>query len=261
VSTVVDPATQKVRYDQIKWNWHRIRKAAVINLPLSPRLNGLYRAFVRKRTRKPFEPGEAVRLRRRTSRDVIGKDPVISNVEFVVDSIHAENLDNPNDPFNMTVVLKNESIGINIEQFGPGSVIYAPIAASPPLFDPVLHPYLTLVPPAAQRMMDKIGGTMTGTACDVSLFSSNLGANTQTPAADDPEGKVAEIDLPGVVGVYYGGALQACGILHPTGQCMMRETQHSAAKFCPACRYILVDRIDPEQHESIDRDYDADYPF
>jgi hypothetical protein len=30
-------------------------------------------------------------------------------------------------------------------------------------------------------------------------------------------------------------------------------------RFCPVCRYILVDRLDPSQHGAIDRDYDPRY--
>ena len=32
-----------------------------------------------------------------------------------------------------------------------------------------------------------------------------------------------------------------------------------AYRFCPVCRYILVDRIDPSQHGLIDADYQPHY--
>ena len=31
-------------------------------------------------------------------------------------------------------------------------------------------------------------------------------------------------------------------------------------KFCPVCRYALVDFIDPTMHGEIDRDYERIYP-
>jgi hypothetical protein len=256
-----DPDKHKVRYDQIKWNWHRIRNAAVLARPLGLRPGGLYLAFVRKRSVNPFKTGDPVRLRQRDTRKVLGKDPVISNVEFVVDSVSADDLDPPHDPALMTIVLKNESIGINVEAFGAGSVVYVPIPAPEPR-DTVLHPYLTLVGPGGERLMDKAGSTMQGAVCDItSVVSPNLGSGTQVPAEEDPLGRIASADRPSVVGVYYGGSLYACGILHPTGQCMMRNSGDDSTGFCPVCRYALVDRIDPDQHAWIDSDYEKKYPY
>jgi hypothetical protein len=255
-----DPDKHKVRYDQIKWNWHRIRTAAVLARPLGLRPGALYLAFVRKRSVNPFAKGDPVRLRQRDTRKVLGKDPVISNVEFVVDSINPDDLDPPHDPALMTIVLKNESIGINVEAFGAGSVVYVPIPAPEPR-DPVLHPYLTLVGPGGERLMDKAGGTMQGPTCDTGVTSPNMGGATQVPAEEDPLGKIASVDRPGVVGVYYGGSLYACGILHPTGHCMMRDSYDDSQRFCPVCRYALVDRIDPDQHAWIDLEYEKQYPY
>ena len=42
---------------------------------------------------------------------------------------------------------------------------------------------------------------------------------------------------------------------------MMRDTSDDASRFCPVCRYALVDRIDPDQHWWIDRDYEKAYPY
>jgi hypothetical protein len=35
--------------------------------------------------------------------------------------------------------------------------------------------------------------------------------------------------------------------------------EHKA--FCPVCRYVLVDAIDPMQHGALDRDYEQVYPL
>jgi hypothetical protein len=255
-----DPDKHKIRYDQIKWNWHRIRTAAVLARPLGLRPGGLYLAFVRKRSVNPFAKGDPVRLRQRNTRKVLGKDPVISNVEFVVDSIDPDDLDPPHNPALMTIVLKNESVGINVDAFGAGSVVYVPIPAPEP-HDPVLHPYLTLVGPGGERLMDETGSTMMGAVCDTSDGSPNLDSITQVPVKEDPLGKIAPVDRTGVVGVYYGGSLFACGILHPTGQCMMRNAGDHSTFFCPVCQYALVDRINPDQHAWIDADYERKYPY
>ena len=33
-----------------------------------------------------------------------------------------------------------------------------------------------------------------------------------------------------------------------------------AHPFCPVCRYVMVDHIDPSKHGDIDRDYGPRYP-
>jgi hypothetical protein len=82
-----------------------------------------------------------------------------------------------------------------------------------------------------------------------------------------------------VVGLYDGGSQYACGIYHPQATCLMRTTfpidfepldgpllfeleqgQTVMSTFCPVCRYILVDQLDPTQHGAIDDDYQVHYP-
>ena len=71
--------TQKISFPLIKWNWHRIRKASVIRLPIDDRLaNGTFRVFVRKGTGFQFAVGDFVLLRQRTRRTVIKRDPLTS---------------------------------------------------------------------------------------------------------------------------------------------------------------------------------------
>jgi hypothetical protein len=103
---------------------------------------------------------------------------------------------------------------------------------------------------------ENIGGSMTGTVCDVAQQAGSF------PQVPDPPDLIIDLpakDKPGLVGVYFGGRQYACGVLHPTGQCMMRNTWDDATTFCPVCRYILVEQINPEQHSQIDRDYDVNY--
>ena len=53
--------------------------------------------------------------------------------------------------------------------------------------------------------------------------------------------------------------MAACEILHPAGSCFMRTGADGISLFCAACRYTLVDRINPEQHRRNDLDYEKDY--
>jgi hypothetical protein len=50
-------------------------------------------------------------------------------------------------------------------------------------------------------------------------------------------------------------------VLHPTGQCMMRNSHDVAGRFCPVCQYVLIDRVDPDQHWHFDREYEKKYPL
>jgi hypothetical protein len=41
----------------------------------------------------------------------------------------------------------------------------------------------------------------------------------------------------------------------------MRDQHIDSSTFCPVCRYVLVDLIDPTRHFEIDLDYDDIYPL
>jgi hypothetical protein len=71
-----------------------------------------------------------------------------------------------------------------------------------------------------------------------------------------------------IVGAYEGGRGYHCGVLHPTGICMMRQLEipktTKAAKpgiayeFCAVCAHVLVDAIDPSKHADLDKNFIAD---
>jgi hypothetical protein len=66
-----------------------------------------------------------------------------------------------------------------------------------------------------------------------------------------------------IVGLFEGGAQYHCGVFHPTGACLMRDGKMEARgliPFCPVCRYVIVDVIDPTKHGIIDQDYARIYP-
>ena len=246
-----------VMFGSLKWNWHRIRKAAVLTRPVDDRANGRFHVFVAKGAGLQFSPGESVRLRQRNPREALGLAPVTSIVEFVVESIDPNNVGDPNDAFSMTIVLKNESIGIDVRPFGAGSLIYLPFAFPPGGFE---RPYLTLVSPAAERIMTAIGGTMSGKACDPAdrQRSQQRIQIPQLPLAD-LTAQAPMLDWTRIIGAYYGGAHDDCGTLHPAGSCFMRTGVDGITLFCAACRFALVDRIDPAQHWRNDREYQREY--
>ena len=64
----VDGETEKINFGLIKWNWHRIRKACVITLPIQQNLDGTFLVFVRKGSGLQFAVGDMVRLRQARER-------------------------------------------------------------------------------------------------------------------------------------------------------------------------------------------------
>jgi hypothetical protein len=139
--------------------------------------------------------------------------------------------------------------------FTPGCIVYKPVPGAS------ASQLLRLVSPAAERIMQiAIKGTMTGAACVVADQMAHSNVSSRAPIEDDPLGHVKSKDLPGLVGAHFGGRLYACGIVHPSGHCMMNDDHDDSASFCPVCRYVLVEQLDPEQHWLIDRDYEQRYP-
>ena len=90
-------------------------------------------------------------------------------------------------------------------------------------------------------------------------------------AASFPGGRVPAFPSR-IVGAFEGGATFNCNVFHPVGTCIMREqlaergeqpitdfSEGDIHVFCPVCRYIIVDSIDPRLHGNIDALYSL-YP-
>lgn len=98
-------------------------------------------------------------------------------------------------------------------------------------------------------------------------------ACTEEPAVRDPADvppAITGYKRPSVpsttIGLYEGSADRSCDIYRPTGMCRLRrtldvkelgggETRREIVPFCFVCMYVLVDIIDPRQHERLERDY------
>jgi hypothetical protein len=246
-------ANGRVSLGLIKWNWHRIIHASVVTRQIQARGNGRFEvAFVP--TRAPwFAPRSIVFLRERDPQLTIGRDTV------TLGPFEVESVGNAGD----TMIVVSQVAGMTaaeveneVDQMFP-AIVFMPV--------PGLNSGQTLglVSPAAWRIMQIAleGGTMTGKVCDTAQQAGKGGAFTQVPLKSDPVGRVSAKDLPGLVGLYFGGKQYACGILHPTGQCLMRDSDNAASRFCPVCQYVLIDQIDPNQHWQFDREYRRRYPM
>jgi hypothetical protein len=151
---------------------------------------------------------------------------------------------------------------VDISPFDPDSLIYLPVAA-PPAIATVAKPYLTLVPPAAERMMTAIGGLLNGKTCPPAS-----GGDTVPVAPGDQEPNIAKNLLPHIAGAYFTGQQHADGIAHPAGTCMMNVSFYTpsgvpkgVSAFCVVCRYAIVDMVNPDKHWENDLDYDGWFPL
>ena len=180
-----------VRFGDIKWNWHRVRKASALTQKLKPAGGLVYHAYMRLASGFQFAVGDKVRLRKRERRKVIQRSPFTSAVAFTVKEVHKTNPDDPNDTQHMMLVLEAEG-AVDVGPFDADSLIYLPVAAPPDLVA-AGRPYLTLVSPAAERIMSDIGGLMNGKSCPPAS------ARDTVPLKKDPLGKVADALLPHLV--------------------------------------------------------------
>lgn len=229
----------------IKWQWHRARKAAFVGVdgggvggPIALPGGNLNVPLLRSGGLQ-FAVGDPVFLRQRQWRKVIGRAPITSVLLQVVAV-------NPNG----SSVTVSGALGNYPATFGDGSVLYVPV------WDPALPAvFLDLVAPKIAKFINDNKRPLTPWPCDPSDQP-----DSQVPEFDGYDGFWSHKNDIRTIGLYSGGARQGCGIFHPAGQCMMRNSHLAVNEFCHVCRFVLVELIDARAHFAIDRDYDAAYP-
>ncbi len=257
---ITDPAnpTKKVLSgDQIKWNWHRIEAAAVVNGLITPAGPDNFRVPVVPDISFRFKKDDLVLLRDRKWGKPLGKQPNVSPVLQVV-----------SDPTESGAVVVTPAPGSIVIlplalQFLPGSLLFRPKTAPASVLS-AAYPFAEMV---AKNVKDAISTNrkpLTVVPCvrdddntQVPILDAGDAADPRTPVVGIPAGFASK---PRIVGLYAGGVLYSCGIFHPAGQCMMREDHEEHAEFCAVCCYIIVDMIDPAMHSDIDLLYDEIYP-
>lgn len=236
---------------QIKWNWHRIRKAAVVSGPITAVGTQFLIPLERGRSLQ-FAANDKVLLRRRTFGEPLQKASLVL-LNTLPDAKQLQIVAALSNAVMVQPAPGSTATLADLTTFTRGSLLYiptpAPAAASP-------LKYANMV---AKNIADFINTNRPLTVMPCVLDK----APTQTPILDG-------VSLPGVfcfkhkpkiVGLYSGGAQYSCGIFHPTGTCMMRSHNNDESEFCAVCRYIMVDLIDPFRHFEIDLDYDDIYPL
>jgi hypothetical protein len=230
---------------QIKWNWHRIRFASVITQITRVGTSRRFELHIRPRPVPWFLKDDIVLLRSRQRLVVINRNTRVS-APYIIEQVSAAG--------DVLTVAPTQA-NTDLAGFVAGSIVYKPVPGAS------ASQFLRLISPAAERIMQiAIKGTMTGAACVIKDQMAHKDVVAQAPLKDDPLGHVSSKNLPRLVGAHFGGRGYACGVVHPSGHCMMRDSHDDSSSFCHVCRYVLVEQVDPEKHWLIDRDYDKGYP-
>jgi hypothetical protein len=242
--------------NEIKWNWHRIKKAGVLDAPIESPQAGKFKLTLRLGDGYQFSIGDTVHLRFRKYPNPLPKNPKLSPPLEITDPAPTTNT--------VHVRLKTGAIfnypnlvqpAQFIAEFPAESIVYIPTPAPSSVFDANNYPYAEMV---AKNIKDHITTNHT----PLTVFPSVVDTN----GIQDP--LLPGVSLPAlfcfkrtrIVGLYSGGKSYHKGIFHPTGNCLMRESHTDGREICPVCRYILVDIIDPDNHWWIDQFYEEIYP-
>jgi hypothetical protein len=246
--------------DQVKWNWHRIAKAAVIAGPIADN-GGTFTIPLVEGQGHQFAKGDLLLIRRRLRGVALAK---LAANDILRQGPGAPDFASPPAELKITGDPTSNSIAVQpvgavdsegILRFKPGCIVYLPTPA-PASVKSAAYPYAEMV---ALNIRNAINANrpLTPVPCADKVI--------REPIAPDLTG----VDLPGlcfkhkprIIGLYEGGAQYTCGIFHPAGECMMNGSHEESAEFCAVCRYVLVDFVDPYQHWAIDRDYAEVYPL
>lgn len=156
---------------------------------------------------------------------------------------------------------------ISLADYGPGSLVIGPHWNT----DGITYPDLVF-----SDIKTRMGRDVMATI-DSGKNEPQQPKSISIPGYSDP---VQNLRIPAdkgrIIGLWAGGRREYDQrVYHASGFCIMRGTSTnflsdigdvdsaqgaSGNYFCPVCRYILVDNIDPLKHPSIDKNYENIYP-
>lgn len=270
--TVLGPDSIPAPLDpaRIRWNWHRVRKAAVLTAAPVAGGPGTFRIPVRPADARRLAAGDDVLLRERAWDRVITAPPRRDrpwNEALPTPPAPAPGAPPPPPPMpsppvvlEKTLVVAEDPTGGEVvvkpgpgvsltpqelQQFGAGSLLFVPVPATPG------PGWARMISPAVAKRL--ASGALSGKRDVRCQKEPSVPASPELPGVTLPPG-LERWHLPRIVGAYQGGGQFACGVMHPAGTCMMRG-HDSSAQFCAVCRYVIVDLIDPSKHAEMDEDY------
>lgn len=252
---VVD-ASNQIDGTLIRWDWLRVRKAAVVNLAaVDGPAAGTFNIPVQPGQGSQFAVGDIVLLRSRRPGVLIDYAKNVVELQHPLQVVsRGPDIVTVKSATAATITLAD------IQAFTPGSTLFLPV--------PMPHGMPGPTDPYARMVAKNVENLITSTHAPLYV---------RPPKTSDDDEQHPKLDgltpgLPGrpfcfkvktsIVGLYEGGATYGKGLYHPTGlTCMMRNDHINHAPFCPVCRYIMVELINPFQHFQIDLDYDDIYPL
>ncbi len=247
----------KFNTSEIKWNWYRIKAVGILTKEPHNLTAGKFEVSLEPDHVANFKKGDIVRFRRR---DLAEYDPY-SRARFEV-----SNIPDPN-PNNTIEVSKLSSDSFDADEFPAASLLVKTVQGKP-ASSGAIGEDLKMIAPIIQNHLEK----------------GNIALNVEPPAAGTalepcynrphdrtnivpknlPAGLPAKIKNKeyNIVGIFEGGARYWCEVYHPAGLCQMDNQiyEKHAARFCQVCRFLLVDRINPLKHKTVDDEYDSLYP-
>ncbi|MEP6933427.1 MAG: M64 family metallopeptidase, partial [Nitrospirota bacterium] len=263
-------AAGKFSGDEIKWNWHRIKKAALIvpnkSDPAKPPITesaGRFEIPLRLGHGLQFDKGDKVLLRLRKWDEPLQKTPDTLSLAQLLEIVEIKKFEPgvTDPPPRDRIVVQPVNAGAvtlaQLERFKEGSIVYLPTPAPESVRDPVNYPFAEMVPLNIKRAITAQNRPLTPVPC-IDIPGSFQQLPDLTDIAVNLRGEF--FFKPFIVGLYEGGAQETCGIMRPAGKCMMRAHYEEHAFFCPVCRYVIVDFINPFVHYEIDLEYGFIYP-
>ena len=248
----------KLDGELIRWRWPRIEKAGAIKtdpLFIGPETEGLaYTMILESGHGAAFAFGDIVRARPRPLLGPVAPSDRLSIIRISGDLV--------------TVVPLGTGV-FDTSLYPAGSILMAPLRGPPTGTDPdgedleLVHADIRARVTATGNPLNAASSDPPNRACVVGPLPSPTPASNFVGKAPRPPRHSYWI-----VGLYDNGRGYDCGVYRPTGICQMRSHNYKsgflgierAHPFCPVCRYVMVDHIDPSKHGDIDRDYGPRYP-
>jgi len=247
---------------KVRWRWPRLKRAGVLAGVIDDLSGGAgtgpFLLPLELGHARPFRKGDIVRLRTR---------PLLTaglpSRRLKVTRKH--------DADTLEVELAPGSI-LDPAAFPVGSVVMVPRRAPGP--DPangVFGADLELIAASIRNRIDTTHNPLNAADGDpADRPCTGLELPTPTGAMNFPGGKAPKPPRYSswIVGLYENGAAFDCDVYRPSGICIMcllvykdpKLKRDRAYQFCPVCRYVMVDLVDPSKHCAIDRDYTPRYP-
>jgi hypothetical protein len=232
--------------DEIRWNWHRIRKAGLVEGTITEPSPGVFKIPLRLGDGLQFATGDKVLLRLRERHTALPKHPTVLATAKQLEISIAPTAD-------ALITTAAASTLADLTPFAAGSIVYLPTPA--PASAAASTPFAEMIALNVKNEITTHNRPLTPVPCE-----NKLNEGVQVPNLTNITIRGCFSHKTRIVGLYEGGNRFACGVYHPTGECMMRHDHVETAQFCAVCRYIIVDFVKPLLHWQIDRDYAKIYP-